>query len=99
MLLHDGLAGTEELVPEQRLERIKVNTAVTEEVYRHPGSLQVLLIDTVHDEHIILRQLNASSLDEAESHELQTDHVVTFHLQVARQRQFLRTHLYREFHL
>ena len=93
------LIGFEELVPEQRLERIEVQAAVSQEINLAIRRFQVLLIDTVHNEHVILGELKTSGLNKSKGHQLQTNHIVTTHLQITRQRNLLRTNLNRELHL
>ena len=99
-MLHDFvLVGLKELIPEEGLQRVEVQTTVTQEVHLDIRCLQVLLVDTVHDEHIVLGQFNTSCLHESEGHQLQTDHVVALHLEVTSERQLLRSHFNGELHL
>ena len=67
---------------------------MAEELQLGIGHLQILLVDAVNDEHIVLCELQASGLHEAESHQLQTDNIVTLHLQVTSKRHLAVTHLY-----
>ena len=72
---------------------------MTEEFQLGIGHLQVLFVDTVNNEHIILRKLQTTSFYETKSHQLQADNVVTLHLQTTSQRHLAVTHLHRELHL
>ena len=94
-----GVVRLEQLIPEQSLKGVEVQAAVAQEVNLHVRCHQVLLVDTVHDKHIVLGELQACGLNEAECHELKTNHGVALHLQVTCERNVLLTHLYGELHL
>ena len=94
-----GLTGLEQFIPEQGLQGIEVKPAITHKVQLLIRYFQILLIDTVHYQHILLSELQTTSLHETESHQLQTDDIIALHLQITRQRQLLGTDFYREFHL
>ena len=73
--------------------------AVTQEVDLCIRHLQIEFVDAVHDEHILLGELQTAGLNESESHQLQTDDIVALHLQVAGQGHLSGTYLYAELHL
>ena len=98
-VLQFHVAGLEELVPEERLYDEEVDVAVAQEVYRGIRHLHIQLVDTVHDEHVVLGELQATGLNESESHELQAYDVVALHAEVAGERHLLVAHLYGELHL
>ena len=88
-----------ELIPEEGLHGVEVQTVVAHEIYLDIGSLQVLFVDTVHNQDIVRRQFNTSCLHETKGHQLQANTVVTFHFQVTCECQFLCANFHRELHL
>ena len=92
LLTYNHWVWLEQLIPEKRLHRAEVQSTVTKEINLHPWSLQILFVDTVHDKHIILCHLNTSCLNKPKGHQLQTDNVITLHLEVSCKSKFLSTY-------
>ena len=61
-LLHLLGSRQEKLIPEQRLQRIEVDTLLLQEVYMIIVGLDILFVITVDDEHIIGGKLQTANL-------------------------------------
>ena len=84
LLAHRLFAGQEQLVPEQSLQRVERQSVVSQEAHVLVRCLDIFLVKTVYEQHIIGCEVNACYLRTYNGQQqLQTYHLVATHAYLA----------------